>query len=117
MTQEEREALREHLRRTSPSPFIDALVVVMPARPSEESILSSAEKNPYKCRKLSKTLSGPVRYRDEVAVEHRIIDMHRMSDSQLFAYVQEQRKALPLPVIETSSGGEGRPCQHWPLRY
>ena len=75
----------------------------MPARPSEEAILAWAEKNPDKWGKLAKTLSGPVGYRDEVAVEHRIIDMHRMSDSQLLAYVQEQRKALPLPVIEAEA--------------
>ena len=103
MTSEEREALRDHLRRTSPSPFIDALVVVMAARPSEEAIVKWAEQHPDRWGKLAKTLSGPVGYRDEVAVEHRIIDMHRMSDSQLLAYVQEQRKALPLPVIEAEA--------------
>ena len=115
MTPEEREALREHLRLTSPSPFIDALTVVMAARPSEEAILAWAEKNPDKWGKLAKTLSGPVGYRDEIAVEHRIIDMQRMSDMELLTYVQEKRKALPLPVIDAEAVEvKGGPANHGP---
>ena len=107
MTQEETERLRSQLHRRDPAPFVELLIQVLQSAPSSEDIAKFARAQPDRFIKMTSQLARVVGYSEKIEVDHNHrhrLRIEAMSDSQLLAFVKEQRKALPLDdVIEAEA--------------
>lgn len=102
-TPEEIAQLRKQLSQLDPAPFVELLADALQQRPTPEEWRKLAATAPDKFVKATKQMASVIGFSEKVAIAHshkHHVVLENMNDSELLAYVREQRKALPLPVIE-----------------
>lgn len=95
--------MRAKLARYDRSPYTDFLALVMQTLPSFEALKELAEKDPYKHAKVVATHTQLAGYVVEKKEVQHTVSFEHMSDLELLAYVQAQRKAIPLQPIEAEA--------------